>query len=197
MPAEQKTKVWVSESERYRYYASREWALRKNAVRSRCRSICEYCFSNPMIQTHHTTYQRFGHEYMIDLMGVCGQCHRFLSGAESSPGLITDRGIITSEIACLDMVRTTLILSQPIRSLYCLWIASCLWNIRTHKGLDFRSAIKTETRGCDLEEISMDANSRMIAWDGEDEIKIGRPVFTSEYPWLQKYLEERVSQCSS
>lgn len=61
------------------YMASREFALLREAVRKRCGGICERCHRSKMTQTHHLTYERYGHELLTDLLGVCGPCHLFLS----------------------------------------------------------------------------------------------------------------------
>lgn len=65
---------------RHLYYASREWALLKQAVRSRCAGICENCVRREMYTTHHMTYERLYQEDLIDLLGVCEGCHEWLSG---------------------------------------------------------------------------------------------------------------------
>jgi hypothetical protein len=62
-----------------RYLASREWALKKEAVRKRSRNSCERCGRVPMQATHHLTYERIGNELLEDLQGVCNPCHEFLS----------------------------------------------------------------------------------------------------------------------
>lgn len=64
----------------HEYIASREWALKKNAVRERSGGICERCRKNPHTQTHHLTYERLGDERLEDLLGTCRPCHEYLSG---------------------------------------------------------------------------------------------------------------------
>jgi hypothetical protein len=63
-----------------RYLASREWAIRREAVRARCGGWCERCDLLPMQATHHLTYEHIGDEPLEDLQGVCRPCHAFLSG---------------------------------------------------------------------------------------------------------------------
>lgn len=63
-----------------RYLASREWALKREAVRERSGSRCEHCFRGPQQAVHHLTYERIGREQMTDLMAVCNPCHEWLSG---------------------------------------------------------------------------------------------------------------------
>ena len=62
------------------YLASREWALKREAVRERSGGRCEHCWRNPMEQCHHKTYAHCGHENLEDLMAICKPCHLFLSG---------------------------------------------------------------------------------------------------------------------
>lgn len=63
-----------------RYLASREWALRREAVRERCGGWCERCGLLPMAATYHLTYEHIGDEPLEDLQGVCRLCLAFLSG---------------------------------------------------------------------------------------------------------------------
>lgn len=62
----------------HRYMASREWALKKKAIRERARGECERCH-RPMSQVHHLSYQHLGNEPLEDLQGVCKWCHEYLS----------------------------------------------------------------------------------------------------------------------
>ncbi len=66
--------------DREKYYASREWAVLKEAVRARSGGKCERCGIGSHEATHHLTYERLGNEELSDLMAVCEACHRFLSG---------------------------------------------------------------------------------------------------------------------
>lgn len=63
----------------HEYLASREWAIKKRAVKERGGGTCERCKKNPYAQTHHLTYARLGDEQMEDLQGLCAGCHDFLS----------------------------------------------------------------------------------------------------------------------
>ena len=62
------------------YLASREWALKKVAVRARSGGTCENCRRNLATQTHHLTYDRLYNERLDDLMDVCRPCHEYFSG---------------------------------------------------------------------------------------------------------------------
>lgn len=70
----------MNKAEKMRYYASREWVLLKEEVRKRSGGKCERCKTGDHDATHHLTYERFGHESLEDLIGICDACHEFLSG---------------------------------------------------------------------------------------------------------------------
>lgn len=90
----------------HKYMASREWALKREAIRTRAMGYCERCHDAPFQSTHHLTYQRLGAEEVdTDLLGVCNPCHKFLSGkAALDPAvqvvlrLIEDTGL---ELFCM------------------------------------------------------------------------------------------------
>lgn len=67
------------------YLASREWALKREAVRQRSSNRCERTIDGQRCvgsqdSVHHLTYARVGNEPLEDLLGVCNDCHRWLSG---------------------------------------------------------------------------------------------------------------------
>jgi hypothetical protein len=68
------------QEKRLAYMASREWALKREAVRQRSRGRCEHCRVAAATQTHHQTYRRLYAERLEDLLHVCEPCHLFLSG---------------------------------------------------------------------------------------------------------------------
>jgi len=65
---------------RHAYYASREWALKRNAVRTRANGKCERCGSDESCQVHHLSYQHLYNEPLEELQLVCENCHQFESG---------------------------------------------------------------------------------------------------------------------
>ena len=86
----------MTKDERFRYYASREWAVLKEAVRERSGGKCERCLVAEHEETHHVTYERMGWELPEDLQGVCGPCHEFLSGKSAedpAAGLVAFTGL--------------------------------------------------------------------------------------------------------
>jgi len=70
------------------YKASREWAVRREAVRKRANGKCERCLTADMQQVHHLTYARIGEEPLEDLLGVCKPCHEFLSAKTDTDPVI-------------------------------------------------------------------------------------------------------------
>jgi hypothetical protein len=61
------------------YLASRQWALKREAVRDRSNGQCERCWINPMMAVHHLTYARVGDERLEDLLAICDPCHEYFS----------------------------------------------------------------------------------------------------------------------
>ncbi len=68
-----------NESERYNLYlASREWAVKKQAVHERAGGLCERCRRHPIAAVHHLTYIRKYNEDLMDLQAICRGCHDFV-----------------------------------------------------------------------------------------------------------------------
>lgn len=87
------------------YLASREWAVKKEAVRNRSNGVCERCKKNPHEQTHHLTYIRKYNEYLDDLLGLCRPCHEFLSGKSNedpAEGAWKPKIYFAGKISCND-----------------------------------------------------------------------------------------------
>lgn len=61
-----------------RYYRTKGWAARRDAILSRAGGMCEYCQLREAFQVHHRTYERFKKEKMSDLMAVCRTCHQYI-----------------------------------------------------------------------------------------------------------------------
>ena len=70
----------MTRAEYQTYLASREWALKREAVRERSGNRCERCWTRRMDAVHHKTYERVGNERLEDLQAICDPCHEFLSG---------------------------------------------------------------------------------------------------------------------
>lgn len=65
--------------DRHVYMASREWALKREAVRERSQGFCERCWYAPQEAVHHMTYEHLGDEPLDELLAVCRPCHAWLS----------------------------------------------------------------------------------------------------------------------
>ena len=73
-------RVLTMASEKYhKYLAGRKWALKKKAVKERCKGVCERCEKRPMDCVHHLTYKRIYNEPLTDLQGLCFPCHAYVS----------------------------------------------------------------------------------------------------------------------
>jgi hypothetical protein len=53
--------------------AHQQWLWK--GVMKRCGGVCEACGENPAKLLHHVTYERYGHELLTDVLGVCRECH--------------------------------------------------------------------------------------------------------------------------
>jgi hypothetical protein len=62
------------------YLCSREWSVKREAVRKRSGGKCERCHVLPMDHVHHLTYERKYHEELEDLQASCKACHEFTHG---------------------------------------------------------------------------------------------------------------------
>ena len=65
---------------RQAYYCSREWGLKKSAIKNRSAGVCERCRTYAAENVHHKTYKRLYREVLSDLWHLCRQCHEFLHG---------------------------------------------------------------------------------------------------------------------
>lgn len=65
------------------YLASREWALKREAVKQRSGGICERCEIKPSKSVHHVSYAHLYNEPLEDLLDVCEDCHEYLSAKSS------------------------------------------------------------------------------------------------------------------
>lgn len=74
-------RTMTDEKEKYAaYLCSREWAEKREAVRSRASNRCERCEVLPMAACHHLTYKRKYKERLEDLQAICNPCHEFTHG---------------------------------------------------------------------------------------------------------------------
>lgn len=122
------------------YLASREWALKREAVRARSGGRCEHCYVGYQQAVHHLTYERLGSERLTDLMAICRDCHGYLSGKPGKNPLldwwITSPRLLVpgmSEALGKDVFGHFIVptavpektLSLPVRHVFCE--EPCLW----------------------------------------------------------------------
>lgn len=58
-----------------RHLNSSEWYDLKKKVMERSGGACEGCRDYLIEEIHHLTYEHMGHEFLWELVGVCGKCH--------------------------------------------------------------------------------------------------------------------------
>ncbi len=58
------------------YLKSTQWKLVRNKIIARQSGLCEGCRDQRISQVHHKTYDRVGYELLIDLVGLCDDCHK-------------------------------------------------------------------------------------------------------------------------
>lgn len=65
----------------YREYLRSEWWQwkRERAIK-RAGCCCELCNDPGPLEVHHTTYDRLGREHNNDLVVLCRDCHRHVTG---------------------------------------------------------------------------------------------------------------------
>ena len=68
----------------HKYLASREWSVKREAIKRRSKGMCERCDLFPMRDVHHLTYEHIYHEPLEDLQAICRPCHAFESGIEDA-----------------------------------------------------------------------------------------------------------------
>lgn len=83
----------MTKDEKALYFASPEWARRREAVRTRCNNICERCWHDKMYACHHLRYDTLKEEPLEHLQGVCNPCHEFLSGKTMIDPILEHIGI--------------------------------------------------------------------------------------------------------
>lgn len=58
------------------YIHSKEWKVLADQVRYRAEGRCEECGVEGVLEVHHITYARLGHEGLSDLKALCPACHQ-------------------------------------------------------------------------------------------------------------------------
>lgn len=57
------------------YLASPEWQNLRQRVIDRSQGLCEGCRLRPPTEVHHLSYEHWGHEFLFELVALCGDCH--------------------------------------------------------------------------------------------------------------------------
>jgi hypothetical protein len=63
-----------------RYLCSRQWAVKREAVKARAGNICECCKGAPIRDVHHLTYKNIGSESLGRFGGFVPPLSRVLVG---------------------------------------------------------------------------------------------------------------------
>lgn len=98
----------------HKYMASRDWALKREAVKERAGNICERCEEAYIANVHHLTYQNLGDEPLHDLQGLCRPCHAFLSAKSSDdPIVLLMRSLLQKGIELIPDTLVPLFKTKP------------------------------------------------------------------------------------
>lgn len=93
----------MPEVDYHQYMASREWALKREAIKERAGNICERCQEAYLANVHHLTYESLGNEPLHDLQGLCRPCHAFLSAkSEDDPIVLLMQRLLEQGIALVE-----------------------------------------------------------------------------------------------
>lgn len=57
------------------YLDSPEWRDLRQRVMDRAQGLCEGCRLTPAKEVHHLSYEHWGHEFVFELVALCGDCH--------------------------------------------------------------------------------------------------------------------------
>jgi len=63
----------------FQYMHSAAWRSIRRKALERDKYLCQVCKKKLATQVHHLTYERFGHELLVDLLSSCRSCHGILS----------------------------------------------------------------------------------------------------------------------
>ena len=62
------------------YLKTEWWQQRRAKALARAEHRCQVCNSDKMLEIHHRTYERLGHERDADLIALCHDCHTLFHG---------------------------------------------------------------------------------------------------------------------
>lgn len=58
------------------YLKTAHWQLRRERALDRAGHHCQVCHAIELLEVHHNTYERLGHERDADLVVLCRNCHQ-------------------------------------------------------------------------------------------------------------------------
>lgn len=79
------TDLPISREQYADYLRSEEWARRREKVMQRAGCVCEGCCTQPATEVHHLTYAHITHEFLFELVAMCGDCHARWHGQPARP----------------------------------------------------------------------------------------------------------------
>jgi len=68
-------KIITPQSEYQLYLQSDHWIALRNRKLLEAEYHCQVCYSDNLLEVHHRTYLRKGHEKLTDLTVLCHTCH--------------------------------------------------------------------------------------------------------------------------
>jgi len=87
-------KVPPEKEEFYReYIAGEKWASARACRMVYDGLVCAVCGSDNLLEVHHLTYDRLGHEHGDDLVTLCHDCHMKVHGWDGKEISMNDYGI--------------------------------------------------------------------------------------------------------
>lgn len=69
----------------HEYLLTHAWQEKRKAALLAADNRCQVCNSPDMLEVHHRTYERVGHEEPSDLTVLCASCHGIYSGKMVKP----------------------------------------------------------------------------------------------------------------
>jgi hypothetical protein len=57
------------------YLKTEAWQIRRSQALKDAKNRCQLCYSTKLLNVHHKTYERRGHELPEDLIVLCNDCH--------------------------------------------------------------------------------------------------------------------------
>ena len=81
------------------YLKSPHWQRMATLARERAGNRCQVCNADGLMEVHHRTYERMGHESLNDLTVLCPRCHALYH--EAMPKLLRRKMTLVQYMGCL------------------------------------------------------------------------------------------------